>query len=127
MAIDYALRRFCTYLIGSPHKNVIVADHLPLLCVFNGKRSGSIRTDRIRIKLSHQDILFYLKFGKGRNNPADYLSRHGTQWKSEANPGEREQSNDLSKLLYTLHVAPVLDALEIRAIAEHTQTNTTLT
>ena len=94
MAIDYALHRFCTYLIGSPHKNVIVADHLPLLCVFNGKRSGSIRTDRIRIKLSHQDILFCLKFGKGRNNPADYLSRHGTQWKSEANPRERERESN---------------------------------
>ena len=29
MALDYALRRYRTYLIGSPHENVIVTDHLP--------------------------------------------------------------------------------------------------
>ena len=53
MAADYALRPFRTYLIGSPQENVIVTDHLPLLSVFNGKRSGSIRTEGI--KLRHQD------------------------------------------------------------------------
>ena len=38
MAVDYALRRFRTYLIGSQHENAIATDHLPLLNVFNGKR-----------------------------------------------------------------------------------------
>ena len=88
MAVDYALRRFRTYIIGSQYENVIAADHLPLLSVFNGTRSGSIRTERI--KLRHQDILFCLKFGKGRDNPADYLSRHATQWKS-VSKSERER------------------------------------
>ena len=89
MAIDYAMRRFCTYLIGSQHENVIVIDHLPFLRVFNGRRSGSIRTERI--KLRQQDILFCLKFGKGRNNPADYLRRHASQWKS-VSKSERERN-----------------------------------
>ena len=89
MAIDYAMRRFCTYLIGSQHENVIIIDHLPFLRVFNGRRSGSIRTERI--KLRQQDILFCLKFGKGRNNPADYLSRHASQWKS-VSKSERERN-----------------------------------
>ena len=77
MAVDYALRRFRTYLIGSQHENVIVTDHSPLLSVFTVKRSGSIRTERI--KLRRQIILFCSKFGKGRDNLVDYLSRHATQ------------------------------------------------
>ena len=79
-----------------------------------------------RTKLRHQDIIFCLKFGKGRGNLADYLSKNATQWKS-VSKSEREESNNLGKLLYTLHVTPVLDALEIREIAEHFQTDTTLT
>ena len=40
---------------------------------------------------------------------------------------ERKKSNDLSKLFHTLHVTSVLDSLGIREIAEHTQTDITLT
>ena len=47
--------------------------NLPL-SVFNGKRNGSIRTERI--KLRHQDIRFSLQYKKVIKNPADYLSRH---------------------------------------------------
>ena len=56
MAIDFALRRFRSYLVGSPNDTVIITDHSPLMKVFNGKRSDSIRTERI--KLRHQDIDF---------------------------------------------------------------------
>ena len=56
----------------------------------------------------------------------DYLSRHATQWKS-ASKSERDQSNDLSKLLYILHVIPVLDTLWISETAEYIQIDTTLT
>ena len=38
MTVDYALRRFRDYLIGSPHENILITDHLPLLSVFNGRR-----------------------------------------------------------------------------------------
>ena len=31
MSVDYALRRFRTYLIGSQHEIVIVTDHSPFL------------------------------------------------------------------------------------------------
>ena len=42
MAVDYALSRFGTYLIGSQYDIVIATDYLPLLSAFNvnGKRSG---------------------------------------------------------------------------------------
>ena len=114
--VDYTLRGFCAYLNGSPHENIIVTDHLPVLSVFSGKRTGSVRTERI--KLRHQEICFHLKLEKGRDNPADYLSRHVTQWKS-VSKSMREESNDFSELLYSLHITPVLDALRIRETAEH--------
>ena len=79
LAVDYALRRFRTYLIGSPRENIIINDHLPLLSVFNGKRSGSIRTERI--KLRHQDVRYVLEYKKGQENFADHLSRHAIKWK----------------------------------------------
>ena len=35
MAVDFALRRFCLYLVGAPNDITIVTDHHPFLCVFN--------------------------------------------------------------------------------------------
>ena len=117
MAIDFALRRFRSYLVGSPNKTVIITDHSPLISIFNGKRSGSIRTERI--KLRHQDIRFIADYQKGQNNPADYLSRHAMNW-DLLNNFEKKESGDLTNLLYTLHVTPVIDAIGIKEIAEHT-------
>ena len=117
MAIDFALRRFRSYLVGSPNETVIITDHSPLISIFNGKRSGSIRTERI--KLRHQDIRFIVDYQKGQNNPADYLSRHAMNW-NLLNNFEKKESDDLTNLLYTLHVTPVIDAIGIKEIAEHT-------
>ena len=64
MAIDFALQRFCLYLAGSPDDTVIITDHSPLMNNFNGKCSGSIRTERI--KLRHQDIRFCVNYQKGQ-------------------------------------------------------------
>ena len=35
MAVDFALRRFCLYLVGAPKDTTIVTDYRPLLCVLN--------------------------------------------------------------------------------------------
>ena len=124
MAVDYALRCFFTCLIRFPNEDDIVPGQLPFLRVFNRKRSRSIRTERI--KLRHQGILFCLIFGKGRDNPGDYLSRNATQWKS-VSKFQRDESKYITKFLHTLNGTSVSDALEIREIAKHSQTDTTLT
>ena len=121
MGIDYALRRFRNYLVGAPHDTVIVTDHHPLLSIFNGKRSGSIRTERI--KMRHQDIRFHLEYQKASDNCADFMSRHTKTW--ETIP-KIEKSNDLINLLYTLHISPVLDAIGIKTITEDTAKDPTL-
>ena len=71
MAVDFALRRFRPYLVGAPNKAIIVTDHHPLLSIFNGRRSGSIRTERI--KMRHQNIQYQLHYRKGSENIADFL------------------------------------------------------
>ena len=116
MAIDFALRRFRSYLVGSPNDTVIITDHSPLMNIFNGKRSGSIRTERI--KLRYQDIRFCVNYQKGQYIPADYLSCHALSW-DLLTKFEKKVSDDLANLLYT-HVTPVIDAIGIKEIAEHT-------
>ena len=117
MDIDFLLRRFHSYLPGSPNETVVITDHFPLISIFNGKRCGSIRTERI--KLRHQDITFYVTFRKGQYKPADYLSRHAVS-RDLLNKFEKKESDDLINLLYTLHISPVIDAIGIKEIAEHT-------
>ena len=53
LAIDFALRRFRTYLAGGPCATIFT-DHKPLVSIFGSLRKGSIRTDRIQLR--HQDI-----------------------------------------------------------------------
>ena len=74
LAIDFVLRRFRHYIVGSPTKIQVITDHQPLCSIFNGKRQGSIRTERI--KLRHQDIRFTVTYQRGKINQSDYLSRH---------------------------------------------------
>ena len=111
MAIDFALRRFRSYLVGSPSDTLIFTDHSPLINIFNVKCSGSIRTNRI--KLWHQGIRFCVNYQKGQYSPADYLSWHALSW-DLLTKFEKKKSDDLASLLYTLHVTPVVDAIGIK-------------
>ena len=74
MAVDFGLRRFRNYLVGSPKEITVVTDHKPLCNIFNGKRKGSIRTDKV--KMQNQDVRFSVCYQKGSANQTDYISRH---------------------------------------------------
>ncbi len=71
LGIDFALRRFRNYVVGSPTKIQVITDHRPLCSIFSGKRQGSIRTERV--KLRHQD----------QNQPVRLPIYHGTQRRSK--------------------------------------------
>ena len=62
MSVDFGLRRFREYLVGSPLVIKIVTDHKPLVPIFNRRAKGSIRTQRI--KLWQQDIPYTLEYIK---------------------------------------------------------------
>ena len=59
IAIDFSLHRFRSYLLGLPNETVVITNHFPQINIFNGKLSGSIRTERIELR-HHQDIRFYV-------------------------------------------------------------------
>ena len=73
LGIDYALHRFRNYLVGAPNTVTIITDHKPLCAVFNGNKSGTIRTERY--KQRNQDIKFKVIYQTGKNNQTDFLSR----------------------------------------------------
>ena len=123
MALDYGLRRFRNYIVGSPHTIILVTDHKPLESVFNGSRKGSIRTERI--KMRHQDIRYKVIYRKGKANSCDYLSRHATPWKHVPDQ-EQTEAADLNNLLYTLHTTPIIDRITLAGIAQATSSDNVL-
>ena len=123
LAIDFALRRFRQYIVGSPTKIQVITDHQPLCSIFNGKRQGSIRTERI--KLRHQDIRFTVTYQRGKINQSDYLSRHAKPIEKLTRE-ERQEADDLNNLLYMLRTTPIIDCMGIGTIAQATQNDPTL-
>jgi hypothetical protein len=123
LGIDFALRRFRNYIVGSPTKIQVITDHQPLCSIFNGKRQGSIRTERV--KLRHQDIRFTVAYRRGKINQSDYLSRHSKPLQ-KLPQSEQAEADDLNNLLYMFHTTPVLDCICYARIAQCTKEDRTL-
>jgi hypothetical protein len=116
LAVDFGLRRFRFYIAGGP-KISVITDHKPLISIFKNLRKGSIRTERI--KLRHQDINYEVKWEKGINNPADYLSRHAVPL--EKMPKEiREETVELEKTIWYLQFSPYTEAIDIEKLVTAT-------
>ena len=113
MAIDFALR---IYLVGAPDITIIT-DHKLLCAIFNGKKTGSIRTDDM--KLRHQDIVFSVEYQKGQINPTDYLSRRGKPF-AEIPIEQQKEVDDIKNILYMFHTTPIIDNLGLTRIARKT-------
>lgn len=116
-SLDFGLRRFREYVVGSPHLVKVITDHKPLIPIFNERRKGSIRTERI--KINHQDVPFIVEHCKGKLNPMDYMSRHA-QNLSELPLQQRKEHNELNNLLYMLHTTPVIDHIGLGEISRKT-------
>ena len=106
ISLDFGLRRFREYVIGLPTLIKVITDHKPLIHIFNGRQSGSIRTKRI--KLNHQNIPFIVEFQKGTLNQVDYMSRHARSM-SSLPIEQRKECNEINNLLYTLHTTQIID------------------
>ena len=123
MGIDFALRRFRNYRVGAPMEVKVITDHKPLCSIFNGSRTGTIRTERV--KLRHQDIGFQVEYQKGKINQADYLSQHAVPIKRLYKDIQKE-AEDLNHLLYMLHITPIMDHIGLGRIATETAKDPTL-
>ena len=101
----------------------IITDHKPLCAVFNGNKSGTIRTERY--KQRNQDIKFKVIYQTGKNNQTDFLSRRAIPIVKRSEK-EQQLAEDTNNLLYTLHTTPIIDKISLRAIAEETEKDLTL-
>ena len=118
LAIDFALRRFRQYIVGDPKVTVVITDHKPLVSIFKSTRRGSIRTDRI--KLRHQDINYEVVYKAGKNNRADFMSRHATKLKNV--PKEwKEEARELEKTVWFLNLSPYSEAVSLPHIVQETK------
>ena len=122
LSIDFALRRYRQYLAGGPTCSVYT-DHKPLVSIFGSARKGSIRTERIMLR--HQDLDYRVVWKSGKENPADFLSRHASPLESV--PQEwQEESTELEKTIWLLRFSPYTEALSMDRIARETAKDTVL-
>ena len=73
LAVVWACEHFHLYLYGAPF--TLVSDHKPLELIFNNPKSRPpARIQRWSLRLQPYD--FVVQYKSGKDNPADYLSRH---------------------------------------------------
>ena len=122
LSVDFAMRRFRFYVAGGPQITVIT-DHKPLEAIFKNKRSGSIGTERI--KLRHQDLDYIVKWAKGEDNCADYLSRHARSF-NDIPKEQKEEANELEKTVWMLQYGPYVEAISVGKLIKSTREDNTL-
>ena len=118
MGVDYGLRRFRNYILGAPDVITIITDHKPLLAVFNGNRSGSIRTEKIKAR--NQDINYKLIYQSGKTNESDFISRRAKPFKLLPT-SEKYEADEINAHLYMLHTTPITDRIGLDKIAAQTE------
>ncbi|PIK41369.1 hypothetical protein BSL78_21779 [Apostichopus japonicus] len=73
LAVVWACEHFRLYLHGATFK--VISDHKPLESIINNPKSNPpARLERWNLRL--QDYNFKLEYKPGKDNPADYMSRH---------------------------------------------------
>ena len=122
MAIDYGLRRFRFYLAGGP-KFEVLTDHQPLQSIFRNTRRGSVRAERIMLR--HQDLDYTVTWKRGKDNRADYMSRHAVPWQKVPKE-EREETGEFDKLVWYLQFDPFIEAITVERLIKETKEDPTL-
>ena len=121
-AIDYGLRRFRFYLEGAAQFTVYT-DHQPLQSIFRNTRSGSVRTERIRLR--HQNLDYKVIWKKGKTMRSDHLSRHALPW-SRVPKEEQEEAKELDKLIWFIQYDPYIEAITVEKLVLETEKDRTL-
>ncbi len=72
LAVTWACEHFSLFVLGS--RFTVITDHLPLVGIFRKTDLRQLRLARWALRLSTYDV--EIKCRPGKDNPADYLSRH---------------------------------------------------
>ena len=122
LAVDFGLRRFSFYLEGAAQFTVYT-DHQPLQSIFRNTRSGSIRTQRIRLR--HQNLDYKVVWKKGKTMRSDYMSRHAIPW-PRVPKDQQEEARELDKLIWFVQYDPYIEAITVERLIQETAKDETL-
>ena len=100
----------------------MVTDQQPLQSLWRSKRKPSARIERILFR--HQDINHFVVWKKGKENPADFLSRHAIPL-HKLPQRIAEETNEHQKLLFLLHNTPLFSTAITRERLCEAQLNDT--
>ena len=119
--IDFGLLKFRHILAGGPQVTV-VTDEQPLHSLWRSKKKPSVRIERIL--LCHQDINHCVVWKKGKENPADFISRHAIPL-HKLPRRIAEETKEHQKLLFLLHNTPLFSTAITRKRLHEAQLNDT--
>jgi hypothetical protein len=72
LAVVWGVEHFHLYVYGSRFQ--IITDHQPLLGIFKTQKPATPRMDRWKLRLMPYNC--QLQYRPGKDNPADFMSRH---------------------------------------------------
>ncbi|MES9882663.1 MAG: RNase H-like domain-containing protein [Sedimenticola sp.] len=117
LGIVWGIEHFHLYLFG--HTFNLITDHCPLVAIFNTpKAKQPLRLERWRLRLATYD--FKVVYRAGKNNIADYMSRH-----PHASASDTEMSVADDYVSYIAHNA-VPKSMTITDISRETQNDETM-
>lgn len=121
LAVVWACERFHVYIYGSPQPIIVVTDHKPLLHMYGNPNSKlPMRIERWSLRLQPYDIV--LRYRRGKENPADYLSRHPLE-DVEATSREQQIAEEYINFV-ALHAIP--KAMTQQEVLKETKEDPTL-
>ncbi len=120
LAVVWSCEYFHIYIYGKPV--TVWTDHKPLLGLF-GKDMAKLPLRVERWKLRLQPYMPDIKYQKGVNNPADYLSRHPSSRNKESVSRQESLAEDYVRYVSTNAVPK---AMTINEVIEATNNDATL-
>ena len=116
LAVVWACEHFHTYISGAPV--TVITDHQPLLGIWK-KPNPPLRIARWGLRLQPYDIK--LTYGPGKDNPADFMSRHPTN-KQELTSREEKVAEEYINFVVR---ESTLKAISERQVREETNSDRT--
>ena len=107
LAIAWGITHFKLYLYANTFK--VITDHRPLETLFNNPHAKpSTRIERWLMKIQEYD--FIVEYRPGKDNPADYFSRHPVRTPTKSSQEEKVAEEHIN--FVTAHALPKTVSLE---------------
>ena len=111
LAVTWGIQHFRLYAYGSDNVITITTDHKPLIPLFNNTTAKPpLRIERWLLRI--QEYHYTVRYEPGKNNPADYLSRHPPCMSTGQPASASQTSADAYVNMVTFNAIPKSISLE---------------